>query len=591
MTEREISPTLGRLILGAVGALAGLSFWGLVDVLPDLIERTEWPYLFLTSFTASFFIACLALIGPVPAARAAIASAGLGLVIATLLTWAGQRFEGVDAFMQTGHPLPIFFLLTFTPLPFFIAKIREGRWDDYSALFAHSWDIVVRYAAALLFVGIAWGVLMLSDAMLQLVGVTFIQQLLRIDVVPYVLVGTVLGVALAVVNELSEYVSPYLILRLLRLLLPAVLVVVSVFLVALPFKGLSNLFGTLSAAATLMAMAMGATTLVTTALDADGQSAVQGRVMRLLTQGLALVLPALGILAGVAIWLRVDQYGWTPDRLAAATLAALVLGYGASYAVAVILRRDWAERIRRINVVMALVVMAVGIAWLTPLLNPQRIATANQVARFEAGKVSAEKLDLWSIGREWGHAGVAGFEQLAEMQVHPDAALLAERIEKVKNTTSRYSWRDTENISAQGRLAEELQAVLPVLPVNVALPDGVLSAMGEWRLRMATEACGRTTPAGNPECLALVVELVRDNAGPEVVLFYVLSDGRLWSDMLSTRTNGDAYVVAPRMNGNFAVQSREGAEHLDALFSGEFETPSAGINYLDFAGQRLFFAP
>ena len=69
-----------------------------------------------------------------------------------------------------------------------------------------------------------------------------------------------LVLALAVVTELSDYVSPFLILRLLRLMLPPVLLVLAVFLLALPLRGLSGLFGGLSAAATLLAMvAAGAT--------------------------------------------------------------------------------------------------------------------------------------------------------------------------------------------------------------------------------------------------------------------------------------------------------------------------------------------
>ena len=79
-----------------------------------------------------------------------------------------------------------------------------------------------------------------------------ISDLLDIDGVPFVLTGLVLGLAIAVVNELSDYVSPYLILQLLRLLLPVLVVVMAVFIVALPFRGLSGLFGGLSAAATLM---------------------------------------------------------------------------------------------------------------------------------------------------------------------------------------------------------------------------------------------------------------------------------------------------------------------------------------------------
>ncbi len=108
-------------------------------------------------------------------------------------------------------------------MPFLIAALGPvGNWRDYPELFNQSWNIVVRYVAAWLFMGLFWAVLLLSNELFGIIGLEILDDLLDIAPVPYVLSGLVLGLALAVVNELSEYVSPYLILRLLRLLLPLV---------------------------------------------------------------------------------------------------------------------------------------------------------------------------------------------------------------------------------------------------------------------------------------------------------------------------------------------------------------------------------
>ena len=176
--------------------------------------------------------------------------------------------------------------------------------------------------------------------------------------------------------------------------LPVVLVVMSVFILALPFQGLSHLFGDLSAAATLLAMALAGVTLVSTAVDQSDADATEAPLMRLMTQMLALLLPLPAALAGWAVWLRVDQYGLTPNRLAAAMAALLALGYGVAYAAAVLRRGRWMARIRLANTWLALGGVVLAALWLTPVLNAQRLSAASQLARYEAGRTALANLDL-----------------------------------------------------------------------------------------------------------------------------------------------------------------------------------------------------
>ncbi|MHC0054427.1 DUF4153 domain-containing protein [Actibacterium sp. D379-3] len=590
MQPVQHSPAFGRLMLGAVGALAGLCLWLLVDVLPDRMQDSPRFFLFLVGFYGTFFIALLALIGPLTLPRAAGAAAGQALIVALLVLWASTRFGDVKAFVETPHPWAAAGILTLIPLPFAISRAREGRWFDYPALFAHSWDIVVRYAAAWVFVGVVWGVVMLSDALFQLVGIEIIKHLLEIEVVPFLLTGIALGVALAVVNELSDYVSPYLVLRLLRLLLPVVLAVVAVFLAALPFRGLSHLFGSFSAATTLMAMAMGATTLITTALDADDARAVDSPVMRVVAQLMALVLPALGVLAGVAIWMRVNQYGWSPDRLAAATLAALVLGYGLTYAVAVLLRHDWGGRIRRANIVLALVALAVAALWLTPAFNPQRIATASQIARFQSGRTEAAKLDLWTMARDWGRPGQAGLARLAAMTDHPQAEEMAARLEKLAGATTRTGFDQVEVDQGRAALLAQLLADLPVLPAGAVLPQGLFDDFRTWELTDLLAACARRTPADNPGCALLLAELSGRNAGDEPVLAQLTAyDGLQIAALFGDSARGYERRYPTFLKGGQLATG--GGTALDSLFTGAFTFVPLQTQALTLNGRLLFFGP
>ena len=187
-------------------------------------------------------------------------------------------------------------MLALVPLPFLVA--REGRgWDHYRTLFTESWGIVVRTGAAWLFVGVIWVVILLSDLLLGLVGIDVLMDVALIPPVAVVLTGAGFGLALGVVGDMGDTISPWLVLRLLRTLLPAVLVVIVAFVVALPLNGMAAIYGRISAALIMLTMCGVAATLVTTAVDQGDGEAVAGPVMTAATRILALILPVPAALA------------------------------------------------------------------------------------------------------------------------------------------------------------------------------------------------------------------------------------------------------------------------------------------------------
>ncbi|MCG6904906.1 MAG: DUF4153 domain-containing protein [Rhodobacter sp.] len=579
---------MDRLMFALIGAIAGAACYVLVEILPEQIEN-ERLLLLVAAAAGGFFAALLAAIGPLPLSRAAIAAAVSALPPALLLYWASFRFQGVEAFLESLHPPVAYFVMVTILLPFLIALQRPGEgWRNYPALFDQSWNIVVRYAAAWVFTGLFWAVIMLSDALFGLVGLTIIQDLLELDPVPYVLTGAVLGVALAVVVELSDYVSPFLILRLLRLLLPVVLVVTAVFLVALPVQGLSNLFGGLSAAATLMAMALGIATLITSALDHSNQRAVESRAMRAITQALALTMPVLAALSIYAIWLRVREYGQSPDRLAALTFALLTLGYGLLYALAVIARKHWMARIRSANIAMALVTVAVAALWLTPLVNPQRISAGNQLARFEAGDVGVDDLDLWFIGRELGVAGEAALARLAAMD-HPDAEALGARLVALNEADSEYRFNREGSVLGADAARAILADKLVLRPEGAVLPADTFLNSAAQQLERYAKGCTLTTPAGNPGCVLVLADLVPGRPGPEPLLVFLTSQTN--ASLEAVRTRPEPAGNAPPIYLRGSKYGSIGPQTIDALIAGDFRLAPAGIMSLNVGEAQIILKP
>ena len=506
-----------RLILAIVGALAGASLYLLVRVAAEGVIGQTAAVTALV-FTGTFFTTLLALTGPMELPRAVPRALGQALVVAGLVLWASFRFDSIDGL--AGSPLVIVsvLVLVLIPLPFILAEDGLG-WRDYPALFSAAWGIVMRSTVAWVFVAILWAVIYLSHALLSLVGIDVIERLILMPPAIWLITGTAFGLAMAVALELSDLVSAYLVLRLLRLLLPVVLVVIVVFLVAVASKGIGAALGGLSMGAILLLMAGVAATLVTSAVDQSDAEATANPFLLRATQALAVLLVMPAALAALAVWQRVAAHGWTPDRLFAASVAALAVGYGVTYLVAVLRGRGWMARIRQANVWMAVALMGLAALWLTPALNPERISTASQMARPLEGRTKPEALDLHAIG-QWGRAGSAALAELAERSKTDPA--LARALAEPGVASPQTPPEDP------AALRMGLQAALPVQPAAEAgFRDQILALAEVSDLQNWTQACGVALDLGGPGCVLVVADFLPDRPGPEGLLILNSEGGYL----------------------------------------------------------------
>ena len=554
-----------RLELAAIGAIAGGCLWAVFEHLPDLL-RSGFLLLAFTVGATVFFSVLMALVGPERPMRAVLPALLLGGITGGLALWAGVRFETVSAFYDAGHPLLALGVVALVGTPFAAAALEEkAGWRHYVRLFDSAWAIFIRYVAGWLFAGLIFVVLLLSDALLKLVGIEVIDDLLDIIWLRFMLIGAVFGLGVATVHELRDYVSPVLVHRLLRMLLPLVLVVVIVFLGALPFRGLSELFGQLSTAGVLMAVAFAGVTLITAAIDRDDESASHMPLMVFAARLMALLIPVLVALSIYAIWLRVAAYGWTPERISAAYIALFLTGYSGFYLWAVVRRAGWQARLRHSNLGMALAIWAGSLLWLTPLFQAEAIATASQVARFEAGNSEAAAVPVYEMAHDWGRAGKAGLETI---EAAADAPLRA-RILEARNAHSVWAFERKDSKEQMQDLRADVRASLRALPQEQG-SDALLDEMDASLLAQISRECPlRAAPScalivtdgqGNRD-LGLLGLLVTQEGNKVFVL--KKSGSRLFlgdSATHSATAGGEARVVRPRglfeavMAGEFSLQ-------------------------------------
>lgn len=576
-----------RLTLAALGAVAALALWALGD---NWRNSSLAPMLYLSLFTfiSVQSLVALALAGPLSVARALAGALLLSLPLTGLACLAGLRHDNPLDLLDDPVMLAVAGVLVLFATPFLAVALQDRRnWANYAHLFDAAWTMVLRYGLALVFVGVFWLIVFLSTSLLRLVDITLVERWTASIAVRFAVSGWVLGLGLAVMHELRAIVSPHLGLRLLRLLVPIMLVVVALFLTALPLRGLSYLFGEFSSAGTLIATAILAITLISAALERDDKAAVHHRGLRAATRALALLVP---LLAGLAVWavlLRVRQYGWTPDRVLAACVAWFLLAYGVGYGAAVIGRWGWAGRIRKVNVIMALAVIAVAMLWMTPLLDVYRLSTNSQIARFLKGDASLDQLALWQLEHDWGRAGQAGVRRLEAYEAHPEHDELIARIKTLRRQTTPFQFEQAILNRAAPERAARLARLLAVRPGNDRLDPDLVVDVSPWRMKQWLDGCTRKLPDGQAACVMVRGAFLpsQPEEGQGIVL-YLDATGAVQADfvILSDAENATLRVLHDLRREAWPVLDPDA---LTAALSGDFTIRPTGGNALFLNGAVL----
>lgn len=501
----------GRTPHLVLGLCAGAAIWALTD-----IPHAGWSGHLIASlliFSLVGFGAAGILLARLGVLRAVGAGVVLGGGVSALAAVSMGGFAAVQSYFQTGHMIVALIVLAVLPVPFMLLLLRNEHGASYRHLFIESWDIVVRYAAAWAFAALAMAVAFASAELLEVVGVTVLRDLLREDVVISILLGGLVGLGLAVVAELDDMISPDLALRLIRLLTPFVLIVLLVFLAMVPVRGLTALFGALSTGGSLMAAGLGAVALVSIVVDKGDLDGPSRGVLYISARILAGLVILLGGLSVAAVWMRVGQYGWTPERVSAAAVAGVVVGYGCAYALALLRGARWRAGVRNGNFVMALVMIALAAAWMNPWLTPESISVRSQLARLDP-EADAERFPLWEMAHDWGHSGetgIAALEAVAGPRMTARLALLG-------RSTSRYEFtRGIANPDAERARVAEL---LPVLPQGRSIGAPFFEIL-ETRGDLATtleQDCAAQTPQGHRACLLIYADVLAALQGEEMLL-------------------------------------------------------------------------
>jgi hypothetical protein len=446
----------------------------------------------------------------------------------------------------------------------------------YPRYFDISWKQGVQMVLAVLFVGVFWGLLWLGAELFKLIQLNFLADLIkhRWFWIPVTTLAT--ASALHVTDSHAGLVrgARTLKLTLLSWLLPMMALFAVVFVFALPFTGLEPLWSTRRATFVLLTSAAALVFLINASYQ-DGKSEIAiPSLLRYARVIAAIVLVPLVALAGYGLWLRIQQYGWTPQRITALACFIVLACYALGYVLAAATSGTAMRLLQATNVATAYVVLAVLLAIFSPVADPSRIAVADQLARLESGKTTPDQFDYKFLRFQGGRYGMSALRELAARTQGADAALIARRASQALLLQYQYQPLEaTAGPSPQTRAAN----ITVVQPPGQTLPEDFLAQ--EWtgqRLQYLIPRC-LTVTVLNPKCEAVLADIDGDGTA-EILLLNMPAGG---GAAFKRANDGKGWVLL----GAIANAHCQGVR--EALRGGQFTLASSKLQEIEVAGARL----
>jgi hypothetical protein len=566
--HRPPSPRLGAARV-AIGFIAGVLVWALNEAGDQKLWPATVPPLFGALIMAAVFTPFVLLggLGALRTRTLAVWAAGSAAVLAALGAHdLARRFETLN------DPWVSPQLMIFGAAGLFIAHhLVEGADAErrfiapFPRYFEIAWKHGVQLALSAAFVGVFWLILFLGGAMFDLIGIKAVGKLLQKSWFAIPATATMFAAAVHLTDVRAGLIRGIrtVALTLLAWLLPILVVLAAAFLLALPFTGLDALWGTRSGAAILLS-AMAVLIVLTNAAYQDGEpDSPVPPVLRWSGKLAGVLLAPMIVLAAYALWLRIGQYGLTPDRVVAVACVVAGVVYAVGYLIAAVRPGRWMRRLEITNIVAAFVSLALLLAIFSPLADPARLSVDNQMARLADGTVKADKLDYQFLRFDSGRYGREAL-----------VALKAGGGEAGKRATAALAETERRGDAPDAVLLDA--ARLPVIwPAGRTLPQDFF--VQQWA-RDQQRSCTK----GPDECQAALLDLTRDGA-EEVV---IISGQRAWVHGRvdgKWRFLGEAALWRPGRDNDEAL--------IEAVRKGGISAGTPALDDLIIDGERYHVAP
>jgi len=487
MTMKTSALGWSRVLIGAV---QGVALYVLFDLLPK--QNAMIGGMLLTTPLHALLI-CLPL----------LANTGLGylrprallqwlgaaaLVLGALAVYAVWRTAGTEsaALRGPGAPGEVWGFLTaagmFMAHVLVLAAAHDGqRIASYATYFDLAWKLAIQCVFSGAFLGSLWLVLWLGATLFNLLGLKWLQHLLLQGwfAIPFSAMAVAWALHLTDVKPDIVRGIRALFLVLLSWLLPVITLVSAIFLVSLLWTGLEPLWATRRASVVLLIAAATIILLINAAYQSGDKELKISRVVRWSGYLGAVLLMPLVILAIHALALRVEQYGWSADRIIAAAALAVAVWYATGYGAATLKRHEgWLPLVARVNIGATWLILAVLLALLSPVADPARLAVSDQVSRLRTGQIAPETFDYAYLTSGAGRWGRDMLDAMIEQRAGMPETIASIVAQNAKQERSPLTESESSPAGHDAAVKPVHRPIAAVWPESRMLPEGFLEQLG-----------------------------------------------------------------------------------------------------------------
>ncbi len=396
----------------------------------------------------------------------------------------------------------------------------------YRQLFLHAWQNKLVVLTAGFFLGCCWLVLALWGALFKLVKIDFFADLFTDTVFILTFSGLAFGLGVAIARQRQSIIEALrrIILALFRFITPVLGFVILAFVLVLPFTGLEPLWETKFAAGLIIV----AIYLYIFALNVVIQTGEEPERLwppaEWLVMAACLALPIFAAIGFYGLYLRIEQYGWTPDRFYALCLMSIGGIYAVAYAGSILFRRRaWMRAVCQLNPPLALAVLAIAILIHIPGLDPFNWSTRQQMARLLDGRADASEFDYAFLRFRLGEPGRTAFAALA---AHTTVTSDAQAKKTYERAVQLKFYRSPKRLGDPTDTELLTADYVVVRPAEAAFPDTLKETWINKR-RYVLASCFRRNAEPRPNCVLLRVDVNGDGLA-DAVFFGISGHPDLW---------------------------------------------------------------
>lgn len=341
------------------------------------------------------------------------------VVVLAMSVWLKWQVEDSDKWWQ--HEVFMFYgwrllLMAMLALPWIQYSLHVSREQAryphfYRQLWLNALTLLIVFVAN----GLFWLVLLLWSEMFKLVGIPFFSTLFfDTDWFGYVAFGLITALAVVLARTQSRLVTAVqkLLTFIATGLLPLVALLALMFILTLPFTGLEAISQRVSAAGLMSTLTLLLLLLMAIVREPQKEALPYPGALRYLIKCSLIVAPIYTLIAGWSLWVRIQQYGWTPERLYGVLVVVVLLVWSFGY-LASILRRGRNPLELQGPVILGVSLLALGLLVLlsSPVIDAWRISVNSHMGLYHSGKIKPDQVSLYMLDHS-GKPGRAALEAL-----------------------------------------------------------------------------------------------------------------------------------------------------------------------------------